>query len=913
MSELNTNLQLSLGKNGQKVDLDKLKEGIKQNDINKAIFEKFDENNNGILDEDEIENIKKFVAQYGKDGVLSKREAGKVLKEINAQNIDREELYTFLESIQAESEDIEESFYSLFDYTEALNVKYKKDSNGFEKISSYNRETGALIQEYYDNGTEARTVSYNTDGSIAQEEIVKGAKTTVKDGQGRVLKETINKGNGFSEVVEYEYEGDSTTPSKITKTGMDGSVVTDGSGKVISEDGSAETPETKVPPQNEDGANQTVLDNGRIITKTENGTTIQDPGGEPVSVKYDKDGNILSNAKNGETFDQTAERLGIKKGTPEYEKFRELNAKAAKNGWFQVGAEVKIPAGSEAVINLDGLNVDADKEVSKFDNKAVQNADISKYNETNTESRTLDSNTSWWNLAKQSLIDEGNQSPTNADIVTRMNELQKLNSGKQPVKGAEIIMPKNAQDVQDVQDVQETPADEVVEETEENNTVNLELHFSKDLLAQLLSSFKTRDGGDVAEDLYNDIHQIGTGKDFDKHIQDINENNVVDVLRAYDAKSPKESLVEAIFDEIGMSRERQIASVTHIKDALIARSQKLGVDVSVLNAEFEKAFDKATSGILAKIKYVNTSDLDKLINEYTKRIETMEKMDAAARERYMQEQGFTQVGNLTEIKSLIGEITGGDGEDTFGNGKIDNAALQMTGNCWAHAGLNAMIATPQGREMINNLVTKRDGVITVCLPEAAQNGLPKPNGDGIYTFTELDLLEGLTVQSVGDGDVTAVMLALEQYFEETGESANFEETRTSGNSVSRMFEILSGQKPKVFTSARIPDGVGFTNFSSSASSKYSNLKALLDSGKGAIMCVFTDGVSGENSGSSLLVKGSETPAEGSPFISSNHAYAVTKMDDEFVYLVESNNPNSVIKMPKDEFIEKSMLISTYKF
>ncbi len=428
-----------------------------------------------------------------------------------------------------------------------------------------------------------------------------------------------------------------------------------------------------------------------------------------------------------------------------------------------------------------------------------------------------------------------------------------------------------------------------------------------------------RQGLDVANDLYDDIHaktKLGlptTGENFDEHIKDINANNVVDVLKAYDAKSPKETLIEAIFDEIGMDKKKQLESVTHIKDALIARSNNLGVDVSVLNAEFEKAFEDATTGALATVKYIDTEKLDKLVAEYTKRIDTMEKMDKAARERYLEDAGFTTVNEeMRKIVSDITDVLGVNGDDALGNGKIDNPAMQTTGNCWAHSGINAMLATPNGKEMINNLVTKKDGVVSVCLPEAAKNGFPKPNGDGIYTFSEFDIAKGLTTQSAGDGDVTAVMLALDKYFEETGENPSGG-NRMDGNTLARMFEILSGKNKELFQFAKIPDGVGFT-VGCKNSSFYSNLQKLISEGKGSVVCDLNNGADGQPSASTLVGRdGTEQLKNGNPYISGGHAYAITKMDDDFVYLIESNHPDSIIKMPKEEFQERVCGISTYKF
>ena len=66
---------LKLGKKGKQIDLNALKGGIKKNDINKSIFEKFDTNKDGKLDTAETDTLVEFLKKYaGNDGVLSKRE-----------------------------------------------------------------------------------------------------------------------------------------------------------------------------------------------------------------------------------------------------------------------------------------------------------------------------------------------------------------------------------------------------------------------------------------------------------------------------------------------------------------------------------------------------------------------------------------------------------------------------------------------------------------------------------------------------------------------------------------------------------------------------------------------------------------------------------------------------------------------
>ena len=60
--------------------------------------------------------------------------------------------------------------------------------------------------------------------------------------------------------------------------------------------------------------------------------------------------------------------------------------------------------------------------------------------------------------------------------------------------------------------------------------------------------------------------------------------------------------------------------------------------------------------------------------------------------------------------------------------------------------------------------------------------------------------------------------------------------------------------------------------------------------------------------------GNHTTIEnGKPFISTNHAYAVVGIDDEYIYLEESNNPGKHIRISKEEFIASAETIASYRW
>lgn len=91
------------------------------------------------------------------------------------------------------------------------------------------------------------------------------------------------------------------------------------------------------------------------------------PGLDKSKYEFDEDGNLLTYAKEGETFKQTAERLGFKPGTPEYEELVKSNPADAKRNWCMVGEPIKVPQSiqdkvvQENLLNKNEVQAEIDK------------------------------------------------------------------------------------------------------------------------------------------------------------------------------------------------------------------------------------------------------------------------------------------------------------------------------------------------------------------------------------------------------------------------------------------------------------------------------------------------------------------------------------------------------------------------
>ncbi len=94
---------LRLGKKGNQINLNDFNgKGIKQNETNKSIFEKFDINKDGQLDKKEVELLKAFLSnRAGNDGVLSKREVKKI-KQFGTKKSDVKNFYAALNDMHSQ-------------------------------------------------------------------------------------------------------------------------------------------------------------------------------------------------------------------------------------------------------------------------------------------------------------------------------------------------------------------------------------------------------------------------------------------------------------------------------------------------------------------------------------------------------------------------------------------------------------------------------------------------------------------------------------------------------------------------------------------------------------------------------------------------------------------------------------------
>jgi hypothetical protein len=295
----------------------------------------------------------------------------------------------------------------------------------------------------------------------------------------------------------------------------------------------------------------TKTDSGRIIStqfkdgKKIAGTIMQD--GISVNITYDEDENIITYARRDESFADTARSVGI-----DEESLAMTNPKACKNGWFQIGEKVKIPADSEEIVKLYGLEVDPKYEQKMFNKQALYNAE--RLEEEGEFPITLDKNTTYWELAKTTLIAQGNNNPNKAEISKLMIKIQKSNLDRALKAGTTVWLPG---------------AHPLIQAERERF---LELMREEEAAEQQLLLL-AEEAVSLAGELYDDITSKKWGvipttrTSFKSNIAKINNQNAQFVLSKYD-EIATHTLIEDIMSETGLSLDERKSYIDHINKAL---------------------------------------------------------------------------------------------------------------------------------------------------------------------------------------------------------------------------------------------------------------------------------------------------------------------------------------------------------
>ena len=354
----------------------------------------------------------------------------------------------------------------------------------------------------------------------------------------------------------------------------------------------------------------------------------------------------------------------------------------------------------------------------------------------------------------------------------------------------------------------------------------------------------------------------------------------------------------------------------HIEKQLLAKAKELGVSQDAIDeakSKKEKGFDVYVN-YLTKAIQNKENEIAEKNEKFNPTVPSTEndkdspqaKLQAACNE-YVKENGITVNLDRYGRKSF--------GDYRYGyNGEVEvGGATQRTGNCWLMAGFNAVAAVAANEPDITdkseetaNFVDKNDagfiseniyrdqkhGVTAVYLPEAAQRGAGY-NGKGIYFVPD----KYINIKNCdGDLDIVAYNSAVEQYFEETKQdtyinrhlrSEGFDVNRLDGNSLSRVFEIISG-KETVTKDYLCADS---NNIVRTKNVQYVDVVETLKQGAAITLAIRVQETAQALNGSQLNCSKDAL-----------HAFSVVGVDESGnIVLQESNNSEKVAKLFKNSY------------
>lgn len=255
---------------------------------------------------------------------------------------------------------------------------------------------------------------------------------------------------------------------------------------------------------------------------------------------------------------------------------------------------------------------------------------------------------------------------------------------------------------------------------------------------------------------------------------------------------------------------------------------------------------------------------------------------------------FDKDGNLVNKQQNFkyeGDLGGLDGI-------IDNTYQGSTGDCWLLAGVNAVAQTPAGKKILEDAIQiHEDGNVTITLKGV----------DRSYTYTPEQILSyeyasSPSATATGDYDMNLIEMAVTDYRKELLAKPENERPRAmkqanarsplNGGTGEEIINYLTGKKG--FTTAdsnRIQNDIDafaknperyaiVVNFRNDAENIYSEEAAELGDMSNVVNVI------------------------------SQHAYTISKVDDENVYVRDPRDSYWEIKYPKDKFFQNVIQAST---
>lgn len=577
---------LRLSKQG-KVNIDALKGGIKKAQIKddkemKAIFDSIDVNKDGVLDADEVKKFKTDILGAAGNDKLSKREAGKYLKQNQMKHLDKKDLFEFINLLSQSGENIKESTYKTdANGNKTVFITYNDDSietihpnqtrevatkgeNGETITKTYKKDSNkpsSIKITYPDGSTETTTLDENE--KPIEKIVVQKNGVTVKtkyEGNKQTEIKTIGKGGNPVETITLNDEEKPETRTVQSGTTLEEYSYDENENPVLNKkvenQGIPAKEKITEYTYNQDGTiteNIKTANGSSVITRFENGSyteTIQDGNnttettynkedkrlsqtktvdGETYTVQYDGNGNTLVTVQNGESIEVLAQKFGCTAEEIINANKEDGTVKGGKNNqYFLVGQEIKIPKELEA------------------DEKALQGR-----------------------LSSEETIQD----------YTATMEAKRAEEARQ---------------AQEASEANETPAEE------------------KKLTSEELKA-KQQQANIIAKDLYSACQRAKMrtvdSDAFQAELKKVNSENASMVLSQFNAESLDLSYVDMICSQQTSSEAKRKDALTHMMNALADEARAKGVAEADIT-KYTKSFEISMNAEFKKIGFIDPKNME---------------------------------------------------------------------------------------------------------------------------------------------------------------------------------------------------------------------------------------------------------------------------------------------------------------
>ncbi len=644
---------IKLGKNGQQVDLNKLKSGIKadafKDDVKALeIFNASDTNKNGVLDLDEVSLFKdKLTQAAGDDKVLTEGETRQILNEqehkeqYRKSKVKSQDVFDFVNKFAQASENSKvkssevKGDQRVVTYEDGAQEVINKDgskvittvSGALKSVKNVdkdgnlvsetrtNEEDGSVENFVFGEDNSMKSTLTSTDGSVLTKTydaqgnptsaVLQDDKGTHEIGltgfaSGKVVRTVEGKGTPEEKTIQYDYTGENS----YTQTTIQGDVR---STTVVENNELVSTVATQY-----DSENRPVqsLEIGKDGTKTETlykeGRKVQaqvtNPDGSVRYAKYDGKGNTLVVTQNGESIEHLAKAFNTTKAEIVAANKGSVHG-SRNNAYFEAGQEIRIAG--EFSPNHKGLRgrKSAQEVKAQYAQDEAQRV-AQRLNGKETKEVSVSKNYSdWYQYSREMLASEGITKPTNEQVNNRANELRIMNPTVEvPKKGSKLTALKTQAEIRREEELRRQQEAQRAEQASasQGSAKPSRTQSAEEKQKAQRKAVATKQGTAIASSLHKQMNSATWNSvskpEFQAELGKINAGNVVETLRAYQKQSPNESMMEAIWDEKSSktwdsSKDPRKAAINGITNKLLQRAKSAGVDASHI-ANFKKEMSK---------------------------------------------------------------------------------------------------------------------------------------------------------------------------------------------------------------------------------------------------------------------------------------------------------------------------------